>query len=122
MRHHDNIRKFGRERKVRTALLRGLAVSLIRDGSIRTTEAKAKELRPMVEKMITRAKDASLASQRLLVSRLGRKEAAKSLINTIAPKYRGDGETKERQGGYTRIIKLSPRAGDASPMAAIEFV
>lgn len=116
MRHGNNIRKFGRKRKVRTALVRGLAVSLIRDGSIRTTEAKAKELRPFVEKLVTRAKAPSLAAVRILVSRLGREEAAKNLLEDIAPKY------AERAGGYTRIVKLAPRKSDASPMARIEFV
>ena len=105
---------------MRNALLKGLAASLIRDGKIQTTEAKAKELRPFMEKLVTRAKDPSLASQRLLVSRLGRKEAAKILLEKIAPSYIGG--NKERRGGYTRIIKLSPRKGDASPQALIEFV
>lgn len=116
MRHSNNIRKFGRKRKVRTALVRGLAVSLIRDGAIETTEAKAKELRPFVEKLVTKAKTPSLAATKLLVSRLGRKEAAKNLLENIAPKY------TERPGGYTRIVKLAPRKSDASPMAQIAFV
>jgi large subunit ribosomal protein L17 len=117
MRHHDANRKFGRERKVRTALLRGLAVSLIRDRKIKTTEAKARELRPFVEKLITGARSATLSSRRVALSKLGGVSgAAKTLVDEIAPMYVG------RSGGYTRITKLSPRGGDASKMAVIEFV
>jgi large subunit ribosomal protein L17 len=117
MRHHDANRKFGRERKVRTALLRGLAVSLIRDGKIKTTEAKAKELRPFIEKLVTGARSATLSSRRIALTRLGGvSAAAKTLVDDIAPKY------TKRTGGYTRVVKLPQRAGDASKMAVIEFV
>ncbi|MCI0542281.1 50S ribosomal protein L17 [bacterium] len=117
MRHHNHNRKFGRVKKVREALMRSLAVSLIRDGRIKTTEAKAKELRPFVEKMVTRAKNNSLATTRLLTSRLGGVTGAvETLTQTIAPAQ------KERKGGYTRIVKLPNRKSDASKMALIEFV
>lgn len=117
MRHHNANRKFGRERKVRTALLRGLAVSLIRDKKITTTEAKAKELRPFIEKLITGARSATLASRRNAVTKLGGVSvAAKTLVDDIAPMY------AKRSGGYTRVVKLAPRGGDASKMAVIEFV
>jgi len=116
MRHHNSIRKFGRERNQRKALLKSLALSLVEQDKIKTTEAKAKELRPFIEKMITRAKEGNLLSTRLLVSRLGSKDGVKKLTEEIAPKY------MDRKGGYTRITKLSPRASDASPMAIIEFV
>ncbi|HUC89045.1 MAG TPA: 50S ribosomal protein L17 [Candidatus Paceibacterota bacterium] len=117
MRHHNNIRKFGRGRSQRSALLKGLVLSLIAHGRIETTEAKAKELRPMVEKMITKANIGTLASRRLVISRLyNLKAEADKLIDVIAPKY------KSRSGGYTRITKLPRRAGDASKMAIIEFV
>lgn len=117
MRHHNANRKFGRTRSQRSALLQGLAVSLIRDEKIMTTEAKAKELRPFIEKLITRARQATLADRRLMNARLGNQpETVKKLIETIAPKY------AERAGGYTRITKLPPRLGDASPRAIIEFV
>jgi len=116
MRHHNANRKFGREKKVRVALLRSLAVSLIRDEKIETTEAKAKEIRPFVEKLLTKGKEPTLAARRLIGERLGGVRAAKKLIEEIAPRY------AKRAGGYTRIIKLSPRHGDASPMAVIEFV
>lgn len=117
MRHHSNVRKFGRTKNQREALLKGLMLSLIAHGRIETTEAKAKELRPSIEKLITKANVGTLASRRLVIARLYNlnSEAAK-LIDTIAPKY------KDRAGGYTRITKLPRRAGDASKMAVIEFV
>ena len=83
---------------------------------IKTTEAKAKELRPFVEKLITRGKASSLFTHRLLIARLGDKEGSRKIIDDIAPRY------KEREGGYTRIVKLPRRVSDASPMAVIEFV
>ena len=117
MRHHSNVRKFGRTRSQRQALLKGLMLALIAHGKIETTEAKAKELRPMIEKMVTKANVGTLASRRLVTSRLYNLTAeAKNLIDNIAPKYKG------RSGGYTRITKLPRRAGDASKMAVIEFI
>jgi len=116
MNHHDANRKFGRTHNGRRALMKGLAVSLVRDGKIMTTEAKAKELRPFIEKMITRARTGGLLSRRLLVARLGSEVSAEKLVKEIAPRYTG------RDGGYTRITKLAPRAGDASSMAVIEFI
>ncbi len=118
MRHHNTNRKFGRVRRQRTALLRSLAVSLIDNEKIKTTEAKAKELRPFIEKLITKSKEDSVPVRRLLISKLGdgTNFVAKKLTEKIAPKY------KNCAGGYTRIIKLSPRKGDGSPMAQIEFV
>ncbi|NTV44261.1 MAG: 50S ribosomal protein L17 [Candidatus Yonathbacteria bacterium] len=116
MKHHDANRKFGRSRDGRRALMKGLAVSLIRDEKITTTEAKAKELRPMIEKLVTRARMSGIVSRRLLVARLGSEQSAEKLVKEIAPRY------TDREGGYTRIVKLAPRASDASPMAVIEFV
>lgn len=117
MRHHSNVRKFGRTKSGREALLKGLMLSLIAHGRIETTEAKAKELRPSIEKLITKANVSTLASRRLVISRLyNLTSEANKLIDTIAPKY------KDRQGGYTRITKLPRRAGDASKMAIIEFI
>lgn len=101
----------------RNALMKGLVLALIAHGRIETTEAKAKELRPMIEKMITKANVDTLSSRRLLISRLyNRKAEADKLIKDIAPKY------KNRKGGYTRITKLPRRGGDASKMAIIEFI
>lgn len=117
MRHHNNVRKFNRNRAGRNALMKGLMLSLIAHGRIETTEAKAKELRPMIEKLITKALVGTLASRRLVVSRLYNLTAeANKLVDDIAPKY------KDRNGGYTRITKLGRRAGDASLMAVIEFI
>lgn len=117
MRHHDANRKFGRSVNQRRALLKGLAASLIEHGRIVTTEAKAKELRPSIEKMVTKAKNPTLAARRLLLSGFYNNETVvNKLISDIAPRY------TERAGGYTRIIKLAPRKSDASPMAVIEFV
>ena len=116
MRHHSNKRKFGREKNQRNALMSSLTRNLIRDDRIRTTTAKAKELRPMVEKLVTKAKTATVASRRLVVSRIHGQAETKKLFDTIAPKY------KDRKGGYTRIIKLPNRDLDNSPMSLIEFV
>lgn len=116
MRHKIAQRKFGRKTDERRALLRSLAEGLIENGMMTTTEAKAKETRRFVEKLITLANRGTLASRRLVVSRLGTERRAHKLLSEIAPRY------KERPGGYTRITKLPAREGDASPMAMIEFV
>lgn len=115
MRHANANRKFGRERGQRKALLKSLAHNLVLEGKIRTTEAKAKELRPMVEKLVTLGKKETPASKRLLEARVG-KMAAKKLSSSLAETY------KTRAGGYTRITKLVRRSSDGAPMAVIEFV
>lgn len=117
MRHHVQKRKLGRIRKQRRALLAGLARSLILHGRVETTEAKARELRPYVEKLITRGRKDTLMNKRLVVAKLdGDKEAAQHLFSDVAPRY------ANRDGGYTRIAKLPPRSSDAAKMAVIEFV
>lgn len=117
MRHANKNRKFGRERKVRNTFLKGLTLDLIRHGRIVTTEARAKELRKVVEPLVTLAKTETLANRRLVVSRLmNRKTETKKLFEEIAPNYKG------RKGGYTRITKMPVRKSDASKMAVIEFV
>lgn len=116
MRHHSVTRKFGREKDQRNALMRSLARNLINETKIRTTLAKAKELRPYVEKLVTKAKSGTLASRRTVISKLGGEPETKALFDTIAKKY------ADRKGGYLRIIKLAPRKLDAAPMAVIEFV
>ena len=115
MRHHNANRKFGRKRNQRVALLRSLAYSLALKGKIKTTEPKAKELRPYMEKLVTLGKKQTLASRRLLESRVGA-QAARKIAGDLSKAY------KERAGGYTRITKLQPRVPDGSPMAIIEFV
>ena len=117
MRHSNKNRKFGRERKVRNTFLKGLALDLIRHGKITTTEARAKELRKVIEPMVTLAKKGDTASHRLTVSRLlNRKTETKKLFEEIAPNY------ATRKGGYTRVVRLPVRKSDASAMAIIEFV
>ncbi len=116
MRHHSVTRKFGLKKDQRNALMRSLARNLINENRITTTLAKAKELRPYVEKLVTKAKSGTLASRRQIISKVGGVKETKALFDVIAPKY------KDRKGGYTRIIKTSRRALDAAPMAMIEFV
>ncbi len=116
MRHHNVVRKFGRKTDQRKALLRSLAENLVAHGKVVTTEAKAKELRPFIEKLVTKGKKADLSSRRIIGSKLGTPSAVKKLTDEISKKY------GERKGGYTRIVKLGNRGGDASPMALIEFV
>jgi large subunit ribosomal protein L17 len=115
MRHNNTNRKFGRETDQRRALLKSLARSLVLKGRITTTEARAKEIRPLVEKLVTRGKEATLANRRTLVARLG-DEATASLLIKKAQGY------VERAGGYLRITKLESRKGDGAAMAVIEFV
>ncbi|MDO8729042.1 MAG: 50S ribosomal protein L17 [bacterium] len=115
MRHHNANRKFGRERNQRKALLKSLVYSLTLKGKIKTTEPKAKSLRPYVEKLVTLGKKQTIASRRLLESRVGA-VTAKKITEKLSVMYR------DRTGGYTRITKIGPRATDASPMAIIEFV
>ncbi len=116
MSFHRTNRKFGRPRDGRRALLRSLARSLVRHGQIKTTTAKAKELRPLVEKLVTQSKKDNLASARLVRSRLGGALETKKLVKEIAPRY------AERSGGYTRIVKLPNRTSDGSAMSIIQFV
>lgn len=115
MRHHNANRKFGRKTDERRALLKSLARSLTLRGSIMTTEAKAKEIRPLIEKLVTKGKTATLADRRALISALGDAATAKKMIETA-------GKYTDRKGGYTRIIKMAPRKSDSSKMALIEFV
>lgn len=117
MRHHKAHRKLGREKRVRVALLRGLARSLVLHESITTTIAKAKELRPYVEKLITASKDNSLASRRRVSATLGgSSDAVRKLHETIAPRY------ASRAGGYTRITRLGRTGKRVVESARIELV
>lgn len=116
MRHGKAGRKFGRNPAQRKALLRQLAISVILHERVTTTEAKAKEIAPVVEKLVTMARDNTLHHRRLLMAKLDHEPAMFKLIDVLAPRYEGV------PGGYTRISKLGPRRGDAAPMALIEFV
>ncbi|PIP68678.1 50S ribosomal protein L17 [Candidatus Nomurabacteria bacterium CG22_combo_CG10-13_8_21_14_all_32_8] len=117
MRHHNTKRKFGRDKNQKKALLNSLALNLIVRGKIKTTEPKAKELRPFMEKLITKAKKGDIATRRVVVSKLSnRSKEVKKLFEIIAPKY------KDQNGGYTRVLKLGTRKSDGAKMAIIEFV
>lgn len=116
MNHHKAKRKFGRKSNQYKALMSSLARNLIRDEKIITTEAKAKELRPYIEKIVTKAKNDTVATRRLINSRINSEDLSNKMVNEIAPKY------KERNGGYTRITKLPLRGDDAAKMAHIEFI
>lgn len=116
MRHQKAGRKLGRSPSQRKALIRQLEISIILNERITTTEAKAKTLRPAVEKLVTIAREDTHAHRRLIMSRIDNVAATQKLFEVIAPRY------EATPGGYTRISKLGPRHGDAAPMALIEFV
>ncbi|HLT58496.1 MAG: 50S ribosomal protein L17 [Limnochordales bacterium] len=110
------LKKLGRTSGHRRALLRHLATAVIDKGRITTTEAKAKAVRPVVEKMITLGKRGDLHARRQAAAFLTDKSVVKRLFDEVAPRY------AQRQGGYTRIVKIGPRRGDAAPMSIIELV
>lgn len=116
MRHKVQKTTLGREKAPREAMLRSLAESLILHGNIKTTEAKAKALRRVVEPLITKAKKGTLAARREIIKTLYTEKAVKKLMEEVGPKY------KERDGGYTRITKLPARKNDAAKVARIELV
>ncbi len=117
MRHHNVVRKFGRGKNERKALISSLALNLIVRGKIKTTLPKAKELRPFMEKLVTQAKLGDMATRRVVIAKLSnRSKEVKKLFETVAPKY------ADRAGGYTRILKLGVRVSDGAEMAQIEFV
>lgn len=116
MRHRHGYRKLGRTSAHRVALLKNLSISLIEHGKIETTVEKAKELRSYVEKLITVAGKGDSNAHKAVFAALQSKEATKTLVNEIAPKY------VDRAGGYTRIIRTRIRRGDATTMAFIELV
>ena len=116
MRHRKAGRQLRRTSEQKLALMRNLASSLIEHGAIETTEAKAKELRPFVEKLITKAKTGTLHARRLAVRHIHKREAADKLFQEIGPRY------ATRNGGYTRILKTGHRKGDGADMARIELI
>lgn len=117
MLHHKKGRTLGRKKNQRTALLRSLARSLVLQEGIITTVAKAKELRPFIERLVTESKKDTVASRRTVATRLGSApEAVEKLHTTLAPRY------KERTGGYTRIIQVGRIGKQTGESARIEFV
>src|SRR6187455_2614922 len=116
MRHHLSGRQLSRNAPHRHALLRSLSVALLRHETIRTTVPKAKELRRVVEPLITLGKDDSDANRRLAFARLRDSEIVAKLFDTIGPRF------KTRPGGYTRILHMAPRPGDNAPMALMQLV
>ena len=116
MRHGNSNRKLNRTHEHRKAMFANMVCSLIEHEQIQTTLPKAKELKKIVDKYITLGKKGSLHSRRQAISRLKQNSAVIKLFETLAPRY------KERNGGYTRVLKAGFRYGDAAPLAVIEFV
>lgn len=116
MRHGNRGRKFNRTAAHRKAMFANLAAALIKHEQIVTTLPKAKDLRPVVEKLITLAKKGGLHARRQAISQIRDDSQVAKLFATLAPRY------KERMGGYTRVLKAGFRFGDNAPMAVIEFV
>jgi len=116
MRHRKSGRRLGRTSSHRKAMFRNMAASLLRHETIKTTLPKAKELRRVVEPLITLAKEDGVAKRRLAFDRLRDKEAVGKLFKDIGPRF------KDRPGGYLRILKIGPRPGDAAPMAIVQLV
>lgn len=116
MRHRKKGKILGRKIAPRKALLKSLATNFLLKEKIKTTEAKAKEVKPIIEKLITRARENNINNYRRINSFLQNREATKKLLEEIAPKY------KERPGGYCRIVKLGVRKGDAAKIVILELV
>lgn len=116
MRHRHGLRKLNRTSAHRLAMLRNMMCSLIKHEAIKTTLPKAKELRRVVEPMITLAKEPTVANKRLAFNRLRDREVVVKLFNEIGPRF------AQRNGGYTRILKMGFRVGDNAPMAYMELV
>ena len=114
--HRRLVKRFSRKSGPRKALIRGLMNSLVEHGRIKTTVTRAKEVRRHIEKAVTLGRKGDLNSLRLLISRLANQDAAISLVKNIAPRF------KDRDGGYTRVVKIGRRPGDAAEMAFLEFV
>lgn len=116
MRHKVHSHTFSRRGNARKALVKGLVISMVEHERIRTTLAKAKELRRHVERAITLGRKGDVGTRRLLESRFGCDKTAAKIVTDLSPRF------KARAGGYTRILKLVPRSGDNAPMALLEFV
>lgn len=112
----SHYRKLGKPTDQRIAMLRAMTTYLLENGQIKTTVTRAKEVAPVAEKMITLAKNPSLANYRKALSYLTKEDVAKKLFDEIGPKY------ATRNGGYTRVVKIGPRRGDAAEMAIVQLV
>lgn len=117
MRHRNSGKVFDREIGPRAALMKGLAMDVVLYEKVQTTEAKAKAIKPVVERLVTRGKEASLHNRRELLRFFGQQELpVKKILEVLSPRY------KTRDGGYTRIVKVGPRKGDGAEIVQIEFV
>ena len=116
MRHRHGLRKLNRTSSHRLAMFRNMSVSLIEHEAIKTTLPKAKELRRVIEPLITLAKNPTVANRRLAFARLRDRDAVTKLFDVLGPRF------KERNGGYTRVLKMGFRQGDNAPMAYMELV
>jgi large subunit ribosomal protein L17 len=116
LRHQKSGRKFNRDTDARKALMRNLCTSLLEHGRITTTDAKAKELRRWVERLITTAKAQDIAARRRVSAEISKPEVVERLFTNLIPRL------ADRPGGYTRIMRKGPRVGDAAPMVIIEIV
>ena len=112
----QKLRKLGRTSDQRKAMLRAMVTYLLENGQIKTTVTRAKEVAPVAEKMITLAKTNNLATYRQALSYITKEDVANKLFKEIGPKY------ADRNGGYTRIVKIGPRRGDAAEMAIVQLV
>jgi len=116
MRHAKKGKKFATDASHRKAILRGMAAALLQHEKIRTTEVRAKELRPVVERLITLARRGDIHARRQAMAVLDDKALVHKVFDEVGPRF------AERNGGYTRIVKIGPRHGDAAPMVLIELV
>jgi large subunit ribosomal protein L17 len=116
MRHQHTGKKLGRDSAHRRALYANLVCSLVEHGRIKTTEAKAKAVKPLAEQMITLGRRGDLAARRLAISKLRSVDAVHILFSEVAPRF------ADRPGGYSRIVKIGPRSGDAAEMVYLELV
>ncbi len=116
MRHRKSGKKLGRKQGPRASLMRNLAASVVLYEKVKTTEAKAKAVRPLVERAITRGKKPTLAARRLLMKLFYTEPPVRKILEVLGPRY------ATRPGGYTRIVKIGPRQGDGGAMAQIELV
>ena len=114
--HRRLVKHFSRKSGPRKALIRGLMHSLVEHGRIKTTVARAKEVRRHIERVVTLGRKGDLNSLRLIIARLASKDMALEMVKNIAPRF------KDRPGGYTRVIKIGRRPGDTAEMAFLEFV